>query len=154
MRHLRKAIILIFGLMAFSCADERKPASPLETFQTYTKAIKQKDTTTMKLLLSAETIKMHEQQAKSQNVTVDEIVKRETLFSSEQTSVKFRNEKIEGDKATIEVENASAIWETVPFVKEEGVWKIDKIGVADRFADDVEKKNQQADQLMNEGRLP
>ncbi len=154
MRYPRKAIILIFGLLAFSCAEDKKPASPLETFQTYTKAIKQKDTTTMKLLLSAETIKMHEQQAKSQNVTVDEIVKRETLFSSEQTSVRFRNEKIEGDKATIEVENASTIWETVPFIKEEGVWKIDKIGARDRFADDVEKRNQQADELMNEGRLP
>ncbi|MEJ7848088.1 MAG: hypothetical protein WKF92_08380 [Pyrinomonadaceae bacterium] len=154
MRYPLKAIILIFGLLAFSCAEDKKPASPLETFQTYTKAIKQKDTTTMKLLLSAETIKMHEQQAKSQNVTVDEIVKRETLFSSEQTSVRFRNEKIEGDKATIEVENASTIWETVPFIKEEGVWKIDKIGARDRFADDVEKRNQQADELMNEGRLP
>lgn len=108
----------------------------------------------MKLLLSSESLKMHERQAKSQNVTVDEIVKRETLFSSEQTSVKFRNEKIEGDKATLEVENSSAIWETVPFIKEEGVWKIDKIGIADRFADDVEKKNQQAEELMNEGRLP
>lgn len=154
MRYVRKAIILIIGLMAFACADEKKPASPLETFQTYTKAIKQKDTTTMKLLLSAESIKMHEQQAKTQNVTVDEIVKRETLFSSEQTSVKFRNEKIEGDKATLEVENSSGLWETVPFVKEGGVWKIDKAGVADRFADDVEKRNEQADELMNEGRVP
>lgn len=154
MPYVRKAIILIFGLMAFACADEKKPASPLETFQTYTKAIKQKDTTTMKLLLSAESIKMHEQQAKSQNVTVDEIVKRETLFSSEQTSVKFRNEKIEGEKATLEVENSSGMWEIVPFVREGGVWKIDKADVADRFADDVEKRNQQADNLMNEGRVP
>ncbi len=154
MRYLRKAIILLFGLTAFSCADEKKPASPLETFQTYTKAIKQKDTTTMKLLLSSESLKMHEQQARSQNVTVDEIVKRETLFSSEQTSVRFRNEKIEGDKATLEVENASLMWETVPFVKEEGVWKIDKIGVKNRLEDDVEKRNQQADAIMNEGRLP
>ena len=154
MRYSRKAIIILIGLTAFSCADEKKPRSPLETFQTYTKAIKQKDTTTMKLLLSSESLKMHEQQAKSQNVTVDEIVKRETLFSSEQTSVRFRNEKIEGDKAVIEIENASAIWETVPFINEEGVWKIDKIGARDRFEDDVEKKNQQADELMNEGRLP
>ena len=154
MRYLRKAIILLFSFTAFSCADEQKPSSPFETFQTYTKAIKQKDTTTMKLLLSSESLTMHEQQAKSQNVTVDEIVNQETLFSSEQTSVKFRNEKIEGDKATIEVENASATWETVPFIKEEGVWKIDKIGARDRLTDDVEKRNQQADELMNEGRVP
>ncbi len=59
----------------------------------------------MKLLLSAETIKMHELEAKAQSVTVDDIVKRETLFSEGQTTVKLRNEKIDGETATLEVEN-------------------------------------------------
>ena len=88
--------------MALACAGEQKPATPLETFQTYTKAIKKKDITTMKLLLSSGTIKMHEQEAKAQGVTVDDIVKRETLFTENQTTLKYRNEKINGDNATLE----------------------------------------------------
>ena len=73
--------ILIFSLaaFAFACGGPRA-ATPLETFKTYTKAVKQKDYTTMKLLLSDATIKMHEQEAKAQGVTVDDIVKRETLL--------------------------------------------------------------------------
>src|SRR5258708_39579692 len=96
--------ILIFSLAAalVACGTQRE-ATPLETFKTYTKAIKLKDTKTMKLLLSDATLKLHEKEAKAQGVSVDEIVKRETLFTASQTSVDYRNEKIEGDKATLEV---------------------------------------------------
>ena len=109
--------ILLFSLALFiiSCG-EQKPATPTEAFQTYAKAIKKKDTTTMKLLLSKATIKMHEQEAKAQGVTVDDIVKRETLFTESQKTVEYRNEKIDGDKATLQVKNSYSSWETVPFV--------------------------------------
>lgn len=148
-----KVIFLLFLLMlSGSCGGEKAPSTPLETFQTYTKAIKQKDTSTMKLLLSAETLKMHEQEAQAQNVSVDEIVKRETLFSENQKTVKFRNEKIEGDTATLEVENSFATWETVPFVKENGDWKIDKKGYAQRVLGDNEKSNKELDELINRER--
>lgn len=148
-----EAIIFIFSLLLLgSCAGEKAPSTPLETLQTYTKAIKQKDTATMKLLLSAETLKMHELEAQSQNVSVDEIVKRETLFTEDQKTVKFRNEKIEGEAATLEVENSFGTWETVPFVKENGDWKIDKKGYAQRVLDDNEKSNRELDELINRER--
>lgn len=142
--------ILIFSLLAtaISCG-ESKPATPLETFKTYTKAIKAKDTTTMKLLLSNATIKMHEQEAKAQGVTVDDIVKRETLFSESQKTVEFRNEKIEGDKATLQVKTAYGSWETVPFVREDDVWKIDKQGYADQMLKDMDESNRKLDELIN-----
>ena len=112
--------------------------------KTYTKAVKAKDTTTMKLLLSADTIKMLEQEAKSQNVVLDEIVKRETLFPESQKVFEFRNEKIEGEKATIEVKNSFGQWETWPFVFEDSQWKIDKKGYADRLMMDIEQQNDAA----------
>ncbi|MDQ3219361.1 MAG: hypothetical protein M3Q26_01245 [Acidobacteriota bacterium] len=108
----------------------------------------------MKLLLSAETIKMHELEAKAQSVTVDDIVKRETLFSEGQTTVKLRNEKIDGETATLEVENSFGAWETVPFIKEDDVWKIDKKGYADRFMQEIEQNNQQLDDIINQGQQP
>ncbi len=111
-----KFIVLFISLLLVgSCAGEKAPATPIETFKTYTKAIKQKDIATMKLLLSKDTIKMHELEAQAQGTNVDEIVKRETLFTENQKSVKLRNEKIDGDKATLEVENSFGTWETVPF---------------------------------------
>jgi hypothetical protein len=138
-------------LAAVSCGGDKQPATPLETFKTYTKAIKQKDTTTMKILLSDATIKMHEKEAKAQGVTVDDIVKRETLFSESQKTVEFRGEKIEGDKASLQVKNAYGVWETVPFVREDGVWKIDKAGYADQLMKDIEENNKKIDQMVNGG---
>lgn len=149
MRFILYIFISAILLFSVSCGGAAKPKTPFETFVAYTKAIKEKDTTTMKLLLSAETIKMHEQEAKSQNVTLDDIVKRETLFTENQKSVKYRNEKIEGEKATLEVENSFGTWETVPFVIEEGAWKIDKKGYANQMIRDIEQKQ---NEIFNQGR--
>ncbi len=146
-----QVFILAILLFSMSCADDAKPKTPFETFVAYTKAIKEKDTTTMKLLLSADTIKMHEQEAKVQNVMLDDIVKRETLFTENQKQVKYRNEKIEGDKAALEVENSFGMWENVPFVREEGAWKIDKKGFANQMIQDIEQKQ---NEIFNQGRQP
>lgn len=108
----------------------------------------------MKLLLSSGSIKMHEQEAKSQGVTLDDIVKRETLLSENQTTVEYRNEKIDGEKATLEVKNSYGSWETWPFVREEGVWKIDKQGYADQMIKDIEENNQKLDEIINSNKPP
>lgn len=148
------AFVLILSAFAFSCSSNEKPTTPLDTLRAYSKAIKKKDPTTMKLLLSSATLKMHEQQAKEQGVTLDDIVMRETLFNSSQTISNYKNEKIEGDRASIEVENAFGMFETVPFVKEDGIWKIDKQGYADQLRQQTEQENNQAlDDIINQGRI-
>jgi hypothetical protein len=135
-----------------TCSGESKPETPIDTFKSYITAVKQKDTTRMKLLLSSESIKMHEQEAKAQNLTLDDIVKRETLFTEGQKVVEFRNEKVEGEAATLEVKNSFGMWETIPFVLENGEWRIDKKGYADRLFQDIEQNNQQMDDLINQGK--
>lgn len=149
MRNYLKILILMAMVTSFACTGEQKPSSPLETFKTYTKAIKKKDTTTMKLLLSSETLKAHEQEAKVMGTTVDDIVKRESLVSEMQTSVEFRNERIDGERATLEVKNVGNRWETVFFVFEGGEWKIDKKGSADQLLREIEEQNRQADENYN-----
>jgi hypothetical protein len=146
------ALLVIFAF-SVACTSEKQPATPVETFQTYVKAFKKKDLTTMKLLLSSDTIKMHEQEAKAEGVTLDDIVKRETLLDPGQTTVEYRNEKVNGDKATLEVKNGG-FWETIPFVKEEGEWRIDKKGYADQMMQDVQQNGQQFDQTINGNRQP
>lgn len=148
---LLTSIFCLFTVLS-GCSGSHEPASPKKTFETYVKALKQKDTTTMKLLLSNETIKMHEQEAKSQGATLDEIVKRETLIGPDQTAVDYRHEKIDGDKATLEFKDSYGAWQTLPFVKEDGEWKIDKKGFADQQADDIEEtQRKKLDELHNQG---
>ena len=154
MRFLYISLLISTFLFGVSCSREPKADTPLESFKAYVNAVKQKDTTRMKLLLSSESIKMHEQEAKSQNLTLDDIVRRETLFTEGQKTVEFRNQKIEGDNATLEVKNSFGSWETVPFVREEDEWKIDKKGYADRLIQESEQRNQQMDDLINQGREP
>lgn len=145
----RILFLITIAVLISACGEGPKVASPIETFKTYTKAIKQKDTTTMKLLLSDATIKMHEKEAKAQGVNVDDIVKRETLFTENQKTVEFRNEKIDGDKATLEIKNAYGAWEKLPFVLEDGAWKIDKVSYANQMQRDIEEQNRKIDELMN-----
>ena len=95
---------------------------------------------------------MHEKAAKAGGVTVDDIVKRETLFTENQTSVEYRNEKIKEDKASIQVKTSYGSWETVPFVREDGVWKIDKVGYTDQMIKDVEDSEKKLDELINGNR--
>jgi major membrane immunogen (membrane-anchored lipoprotein) len=154
MRFYSSILILALSLLLAACAD-REPSSPKETFKTYTKAIATKDTTTMKLLLSVETIKMHENEAKAQNVALDEIVRRETLFTEGQKKVEYKDEKINGDKATLEVKDAFGNWQTLPFVFEDDQWKIDKKNYVEKLGFDIEQQNNQAlDDVINQGRIP
>ncbi len=147
------AIILLTGFL-FACGGQSKLSTPLETLKAYTQAIKKKDTTAMKLLLSDASIKMAEQEARAQNRTLDDVVKNETLFGENQKQLKFRNEKIDGERATIEVENSFGSWDTVPFVKEEGVWKIDKQALAEQILQQNEEDQKKLDEIINQGRQP
>lgn len=152
-----RKIFIWFCLLAFaaSCSTNApKPDTPLETLQAYGAAYKRKDYTTMKLLLSEATLKMHQQAAKDQSVTLDDIVQREKLFLPDQKTAVFRNQKIDGDKATIEMKDAGENWNTVNFVKEGGIWKIDKQSFVDETIQQVDEDNQKLDELFNRNSQP
>lgn len=155
MHFYKKILIVLSACFIFGCAGKSAPSTPLETLKAYTLAIKKKDLTEMKRLLSDASIKMAEQEAKSQNTTLDEVFKRETLFNENQRSVEFRNEKVEGDRATIEMKNSLDSWITVPFVREEGAWKIDNQGFADQMQQQIEEENnKKLNDIINQGREP
>lgn len=100
----------------------------------------------MKLLLSDATIKMHEQEAKAQGRPIDEIIQNETLLGNKQKTVEYRDEKIDGDRATLKFKNEYGVWEILPFVREAGDWKIDKAGYADQMIKDIEEQQKQIDE--------
>ena len=147
-----RLLLLSLSVGLLLACGEQKPATPLETFKTYAKAFKQKDTATMKLLLSNATLKMHEQEARAQGTSVDDILDRETMIGENQRSIEYRDEKIEGDRATLQVKNIYGAWENLPFVREDGDWKIDKQGYAEQIIQDIEnQQDQKFDELRGLG---
>ena len=154
MMFYRKILILILACLLAACSSSPKHLTPFETLQAYEQAIRKKDTTTMKLLLSDATIKMHQEAAKEQGITLDEIVQRETLFFPGQKKFEYRNETIEGDKASIEMKNSYGIWDKISFVKEDGVWKIDKQAFANTILEQNEIDNKRIDEIINQGKQP
>lgn len=146
-------LILACGLMACG-SSEQKLQTPFETLQTYTQAIKKKDSAKMKALLSKGSLKMAEEQAKAQNVSVDDVILRETLFSPDQKTLKFKNEKIDGDNASIEVENSFGSFDRIPFVKEDGIWKIAKEKYQEEYLKQAEEDERKLNEKLNEGKPP
>jgi hypothetical protein len=150
MRFYRTFLILISALF-FACTQGApKAETPLDTLQAYQQAVRKKDPTEMKLLLSKGSLKMAEDEAKAQNTTVDEIIKRETLFTETQKKIRIKNQIIEGNKATIEVENTFGSWDIIPFNKEDGGWKIAKERYLEEQMKRTEKEMKELDEQFKQ----
>ncbi len=148
-----KIIIVSFLIFGFiSCGGNSKPATPLDTLKAYHEAVRKKDATTMKLLLSAGSLKIHQAEAQAQGLTLDDIVLRDTLFPVDQKVFKKRNEKIEGDRASIEVENNFGGYDTIFLVLEDGLWKIDKKATSDQMIQKIETSNDDFEDQINKDR--
>ena len=124
-------VIIAVAAIAAAC-DKGGGASPTATFKAYYEASKNKDVDGVKRTFSKTTLELFEKQAKEQNKTIDEMFK----MGMDQKPItgnlpEMRNEKIDGDNATLEIKDEkSGRWDTLTFVKEDGRWKIalDKFG--------------------------
>lgn len=103
-------------------------ATPTAAFTAYYEAIKRKDVEAVRSLFSKGTLSMMEERAKRSNTTVDEVMKRGLEEASKEIPAavpETRNEKIDGDKATLEAkDDKKGSWETLRFAREDGQWKI------------------------------
>lgn len=119
---------LVISIASLACSGFG--SSPTATLKAYFEAMQKKDAAGLKKTLSKGTLEMFEQFAKAQSPpkTLDEALQTGLSSTTSADSNKMpetRNEKIDGDKATLEVKNdKTGQWETVPFVKEDGSWKI------------------------------
>jgi uncharacterized lipoprotein NlpE involved in copper resistance len=137
---MKSLFLVILSLLLLSCGfNEKKEKKPSEVLKEYIIAFKKGDSATMKALLSRESIKMAQQEAQVRSIPLDEVIKEETLFAKDQKKIEYRNERIEEDKAQIEVKTPYETWETIFFVKEDGRWKIAK----ERFVEENLKKSQE-----------
>ncbi|MEO6390215.1 MAG: DUF4878 domain-containing protein [Pyrinomonadaceae bacterium] len=110
--------------------------SPTASFKAYFEASKKKDVAGMKKYLTKGSLEMTEKTAKDQGKTLDEVLmaQAESSAKSNEKELETRNEKITGDTATLEIKNqTNGDWMTMPFVKEDGTWKI----AIDKFVEDM-----------------
>ena len=106
--------------------DESSASSmtPTETVKAFITAYEKVDVEAMKKLLSKKSLEMLERSGEGEGQSLDDRLKE--FMKAEQLPFKgtpeMRNEKIDGDKATVEVK-VDGKWEPTPLVKEDGAWK-------------------------------
>ena len=114
----------VFLLVGCGDAPSTPPvASPTDTLKNYIEASKKKDVAAIRKSLSKGSLELAEKSAKAQNTTVDELFKRDNMAALDEIP-EIRNERIEGDTASVEVKDFTSGYDTIPFVKEDGAWKI------------------------------
>ena len=118
--------LLVIVALAFAPAACQKGPSPTVTFQAFYQSFKDKNVEAYKKAVSKSSLEVLERRAADLDKPLDEYIRQEmnkpgiTLPDKLET----RNEKIEGDHATLEIKNNEGGWNTVPFVKEDGQWKV------------------------------
>ena len=123
----RKISALLIALLAVTlvACGSKKASTPTEAFKSFYEAAKNKDVAGIKRLLSKDALSKMEERAKQQNQSLDDLLSTQSQKGIPPAMPETRNEKIDGDKATLEYKDtdASSGWRTVRFVKEDGEWK-------------------------------
>jgi hypothetical protein len=127
------ALVVVLAVTACSLLSG---STPTATFKKFFEASKKKDVAGIRNALSKGSLEMFDKFAKQQNKTMDEMLKDVDKDSKAEKMPETRNEKIDGDTATLEIKNEkTGKWDTLPFVKEEKEWKI----AFDKFIENVLK---------------
>lgn len=119
--------------------------SPTEVFKAYFDAATKKDFGTAKQYLSKNTLDLMEAGAKQQGKTLDEAIK-DSPGPSQGDMPQLSNEQINGETATVDM-TAQGQTAKMPFVKENGGWKI----AMDKFMADAMGKMGNAPQPQGNG---
>jgi len=112
------------GSPAEKKSEGKTNASPKDAVQAFVDALEAKDEAAVKAALSEKTNKMLALQTKMTGRSIVDIFDSEE-FEEMSKMPDTKNEKIDGDKATIEVKDPKdEKWDEMPLVKEDGSWKL------------------------------
>ena len=99
-------------------------ATPTDTYKTGYAARKNKDIAALKRVFAKDALEFLTEVAKAENKTLDDQLKE--LFERPQAATaETRNEKITGNRASLEYLDEKGEWSTMDFSKEGNDWKID-----------------------------
>ena len=97
--------------------------TPTAVYKAAHAARKNKDIEALKQLISKDMIEFFERFGEGKPNAADEGLKQ-LVESPQNPSDESRNEKIKGDKATLEYLDQNGKWKMMDFVKEDGKWKL------------------------------
>ena len=99
-------------------------SSPTATWKAAYAAVKNKDVAAFKKVVTKKDLQDIEDEAKKAGKSSDDMLKEAMNAIPLPKSDESKDEKIDGDKATLQVKNEKDEWETVNLVKEDGEWKM------------------------------
>jgi len=128
-------------------------ATPKDAILAFVKALESKDEAAVKASLSEKTNKMLALQTKMTGRSVVDIFNSKE-FEDISKVPDMRNEKIEGDKATLEVKDPKdEKWDEMPLVKENGSWKLAFADADyDKDYENMVKQVEKAGKAMDDGK--
>ena len=126
------SLVFAFTLLAFSSCQSggTQPAgaaqTPTEAYKMLYAAVKSKETEKIKQMMSKDSIGLVEMQAAKTNQPVEKVFSNGLTATTLSASLpQIRDERVNGDFGAIEVWNEKQReWEDLPFVKEDGAWKL------------------------------
>lgn len=131
-------LIFTFALLCltFSACKTAEISTPTAGFKAYIEAVNKNDLPKIKQSFSRNSLKMLEETANAQKITLDEAIKNQTNPLGKTLPLpETRNEKIEGANAMLEVKTGEN-WDKVYFSQEDGAWKI----ALDKFLEEMLKE--------------
>ncbi len=145
-------LVLLTVVLLVGCnSNQSSENSPSGVLKQYVAASQKQDVAAMKNLLSKGSLELIEKSAKAQNSTTDELLRKESSVKI-QNAIETRNEKIEGETATIEVKNETngEFDMKMLFVKENGAWKVAR----DKYIEEeLKKANEEINKKLANSRL-
>lgn len=128
-RQTRALAITVIAITLAGCGSSASMSSPTATFKTVLKAQREKDVATyMKAQAKAGLKEMEGLVKRNGKYKTLEDFYRATLNDTRTGTMaandpEIRNEKIDGDKGSLEFRYPGGEWQTQSFVKEDGEWK-------------------------------
>ena len=105
-------------------AAENAPAgTPAASYMAAYTARNNKDIAGLKKLLSKDILEFFTEIQKTEKKTLDDAL-RELCEQPQAPKAEIRNEKIEGDTASLEFKDEDGGWKRMDFIKEDGTWKL------------------------------
>jgi hypothetical protein len=98
-------------------------ASPTAAYEAAFAARARKDPEALKKVLSKEALEFFSEISKIENKTLDDAIKS-LVAGPQAATAESRNEKITGDRATLEYLDEKGKWKPMDFVKEGNDWKL------------------------------
>jgi hypothetical protein len=118
--------LIVLALVGAAC--NKAGSSPTATAKAFYDASKSKDVPGMKSQMSKKTLDTLDKALKAQNKSVDDFIKETNDKEPPPATFEARNEKINGETATLEVSDGKGGWEPFSFIKEDGQWKLNILG--------------------------